>query len=62
LPKNKPWDAAITWPKYRDVSLEFRPQTDTGLQPSIIKQQRRACDMVRAGDTLVLVHGQQHAG
>jgi hypothetical protein len=46
---------SVLAPKYRDVSLEYRPQTDTGLQPSIIKQERRACDTVR--DPQVAVRG-----
>ena len=50
---------SVVAPKYRDVSLEYRPQTDTGLQPSIIKLQRRACDTVR--DPQVAVHVPQRA-
>src|SRR5262249_57505061 len=48
-------------PKKLGVSLEDRPQADTGSQPAIIEQEGRARDPVCADDALVAVNRQQHA-
>ena len=48
-------------PEEVDVSLEDRPQADTGPQPAIIEHEGRARDPVCADDALVAVNRQQHA-
>jgi hypothetical protein len=42
------------------ISVEYRPQADTGLQPTIIEQEGGSPDSVCADDALVAVHSQQH--
>jgi hypothetical protein len=45
-----------------EVSLEYRPQADTGFEPAIIEQEVSARGSVSTDDVLVAIHCQQHAG
>jgi hypothetical protein len=47
-------------PKEVKVSLEDRPQAETGPQPAIVQQEGRTRDPVCADDSLVAVNRQQH--
>jgi hypothetical protein len=53
--------ATVLASKKLGFSLEYRPQADTGLQPTIIEQEGGSRDSVCADDPLVAVHSQQHA-